>query len=101
MKWHIGAGDLSSPVGEEPFPNGGRVNMGAYGGTGEASKSRPANPVFGAIIAGGTNGDCLVDFGDLRGGGPVMVAGGGPERYNVSKSRGHIGFTFGMEDDRP
>jgi len=37
MKWHIGAGDLSSPVGEEPFPNGGRVNMGAYGGTGEAS----------------------------------------------------------------
>ena len=37
MKWHIGASDPSSPVGEEPFPNGGRVNMGAYGGTGEAS----------------------------------------------------------------
>ncbi len=35
----IDAGDPNSPVGEEPFPNGGRVNLGAYGGTAEASKS--------------------------------------------------------------
>ncbi|MEN6429033.1 MAG: right-handed parallel beta-helix repeat-containing protein [Phycisphaerales bacterium] len=35
----IDAGDPSSPVAEEPEPNGGRVNMGAYGGTAEASKS--------------------------------------------------------------
>ena len=35
----IDAGDPNSPVGEEPFPNGGRINMGAYGGTAEASKS--------------------------------------------------------------
>jgi hypothetical protein len=35
----IDAGDPNSPVGGEPEPNGGRVNMGAYGGTGEASKS--------------------------------------------------------------
>jgi hypothetical protein len=35
----IDAGDPNSPVGDEPQPNGGRVNMGAYGGTGEASKS--------------------------------------------------------------
>jgi hypothetical protein len=35
----IDAGDPNSPVGAEPFPNGGRVNMGAYGGTAEASKS--------------------------------------------------------------
>ena len=33
------AGDPNSPVGDEPEPNGGRVNMGAYGGTAEASKS--------------------------------------------------------------
>ena len=33
----IDAGDPDSSVGLEPFPNGDRVNMGAYGGTTEAS----------------------------------------------------------------
>jgi parallel beta-helix repeat protein len=35
----IDAGDPNTPVGDEPEPNGGRINMGAYGGTAEASKS--------------------------------------------------------------
>ena len=35
----IDAGDPDMPVGDEPMPNGGRINMGAYGGTPEASKS--------------------------------------------------------------
>ncbi len=35
----IDAGDTSTPVGLEPYPNGGIVNMGAYGGTAQASKS--------------------------------------------------------------
>jgi predicted outer membrane repeat protein len=35
----IDAGDPNSPVGLEPEPNGGRINMGAYGGTDQASKS--------------------------------------------------------------
>lgn len=35
----IDAGDPNSPVGYEPQPNGGRINMGAYGGTDQASKS--------------------------------------------------------------
>jgi len=35
----IDSGDPNMPVGEEPEPNGGRINMGAYGGTQEASKS--------------------------------------------------------------
>jgi predicted outer membrane repeat protein len=35
----VDAGDPNGPVGAEPFPNGGRINMGAYGGTAEASKS--------------------------------------------------------------
>ena len=35
----IDAGDPNSPVGDEPEPNSGRINMGAYGGTAEASKS--------------------------------------------------------------
>ncbi len=35
----IDAGDPNSSIGDEPFPNGGVINMGAYGGTAEASKS--------------------------------------------------------------
>jgi len=35
----IDAGDPNSPVAFEPFPNGGIINMGAYGGTAEASMS--------------------------------------------------------------
>jgi thermitase len=35
----IDAGDPNSPVVDEPEPNGGRVNMGAYGGTAQAGKS--------------------------------------------------------------
>ncbi len=35
----IDAGDPNSPVAFEPDPNGSRINMGAYGGTAEASKS--------------------------------------------------------------
>ena len=35
----IDAGDPGSDVQYEPMPNGGRINMGAFGGTAEASKS--------------------------------------------------------------
>jgi len=35
----IDAGDPSFPVAFEPYPNGGIINMGVYGGTDEASKS--------------------------------------------------------------
>ncbi|MBN2593726.1 MAG: C10 family peptidase [Sedimentisphaerales bacterium] len=35
----VDAGDANTPVNLEPYPNGGIVNMGAYGGTEEASKS--------------------------------------------------------------
>ncbi len=62
----IDAGDLMSPIGLEPFPNGGRVNMGAYGGTAEASKSYFGKPVCEIIIAGDVNGDCIVNYLDFR-----------------------------------
>jgi len=61
----IDAGDPLSPVGPEPFPNGGRINMGAYGGTAEASKSYFGKPVCETIIAGDINGDCRVDLKDV------------------------------------
>jgi predicted outer membrane repeat protein len=35
----IDAGDPNRPIAFEPFPNGGIINMGTYGGTAEASKS--------------------------------------------------------------
>jgi len=61
----IDAGDLNSPIGFEPFPNGGIINMGAYGGTVEASKSYFGEPVCETIVAGDINGDCKVDFVDF------------------------------------
>ncbi|MHC4173337.1 MAG: right-handed parallel beta-helix repeat-containing protein [Planctomycetota bacterium] len=35
----IDRGDPNCPIGDEPMPNGGIINMGAYGGTREASMS--------------------------------------------------------------
>jgi len=62
----IDAGDPRSPIGYEPFPNGGVINMGAYGGTNEASKSYFGEPLCETIVAGDINGDCKVDFFDLQ-----------------------------------
>jgi hypothetical protein len=62
----IDAGDPMSPIGPEPFPNGGRTNMGAYGGTAEASKSYFGEPVCEIIVAGDINGDCKVNSLDFR-----------------------------------
>ncbi len=39
----IDVGDPSSPLGYEPAPNGGVINIGAYGGTVQAAKSRVDN----------------------------------------------------------
>jgi hypothetical protein len=62
----IDAGDPMSPIGYEPFPNGGVINMGVYGGTAEASKSYFGGPPCETIVAGDINGDCKVDFEDFR-----------------------------------
>jgi len=62
----IDGGDSMSPIGYEPFPNGGIINMGAYGGTAEASKSYFGRPVCETIVAGDINGDCKVNFLDFR-----------------------------------
>jgi hypothetical protein len=57
----IDAANPGCPLGDEPAPNGNRRNMGAYGGTPEASKS-PAN---WRSIADITN-DWIVDSNDLK-----------------------------------
>lgn len=62
----IDAGDPMTPIGLEPFPNGGIINMGAYGGTVEASKSYFGEPMCETIVVGDVNGDCKVNFLDFR-----------------------------------
>jgi hypothetical protein len=62
----IDAGDPMSPIGWELFPNGGFINMGAYGGTPEASKTYFGEPVCETIVAGDINGDCQVNRADLE-----------------------------------
>lgn len=57
----IDAGNPGCPVGDEPDPNGNRINMGAFGGTGEASKS----PDGWAFLGDLTN-DWQVDANDLQ-----------------------------------
>ncbi len=54
----IDAGDPNDEVGNESAGNGSRVNMGAYGGTAQASKSS-------AAIQGDINGDGIVDLRDF------------------------------------
>ena len=62
----IDAGNPYNPIGLEPFPNGGIINMGAYGGTSEASKSYFGKPPCEIIVAGDVNGDCVINFLDFR-----------------------------------
>ena len=61
----IDAGNPLDPIGMEPFPNGGIINMGAYGGTSEASKSYFDKPPCEIIVAGDINGDCEINFKDF------------------------------------
>jgi len=61
----IDASDPASPIGLEPFPNGGIINMGGYGGTAEASKSYFGEPLCETIVAGDINGDCIVNLKDF------------------------------------
>jgi len=46
----IDAGDDTDPVGDETSPNGDRINMGAYGGTDEASRTLVAAPAGVSFI---------------------------------------------------
>lgn len=62
----IDAGDPMMPIGLELFPNGGIINMGAYGGTVEASKSYFNKPTCQTKVAGDIDGDCMVNFEDFR-----------------------------------
>lgn len=82
----IDAGDPDAPIGLEPFPNGGVVNMGVYGGTAQASKSWFGKPICEVIVAGDINGDCRVDLADLAIlSGHWLRDGSGPRKTNGEK----------------
>jgi hypothetical protein len=68
----IDVGDPADDYSAEPCPNGGRINMGAYGGTTEASMgstSTPCIPQDGGMLDGGTQDGGGVDGGTQDGGG--------------------------------
>jgi hypothetical protein len=62
----IDAGDPNRALEQEPFPNGGLVNMGVYGRTSEASKSYFGQPPCQSVEAADINGDCRIDAEDYR-----------------------------------
>ena len=57
----IDAGDPADWVGDEPAGNGGRINMGYFGGTSQASKADYCT----GVLPGDVNRDCLVNFIDF------------------------------------
>jgi len=61
----IDTGNPADPIGQEPFPNGGLVNMGFYAATPQASRSYFNAPPCKTITAGDINGDCTINFKDF------------------------------------
>ncbi len=57
----IDAGDPTDPVGDEPDPNGGRINMGAYGGTKNAQLGVDALGIVAYYLF---NGDAVDESGN-------------------------------------
>jgi hypothetical protein len=57
----IDKGDPASDIADEPYPNGGKMNMGAYGGTAEASKSSVITCWEALECAGQNSGDATCD----------------------------------------
>jgi parallel beta-helix repeat protein len=60
----VDSGDPSQDVGDERMPNGGRINMGAYGGTAWASMT-PGEYCQDWLLDADVNRDGIVNFLDL------------------------------------
>lgn len=68
----IDFGSQGAAVGDEPPPNGGRLNVGLYGGTDQASKSRSNDWLFAMTFNDGGN---LIQTGRLEWAGGNLGAG--------------------------
>ncbi len=60
----IDKGDPNDSYNNELYPNGGRINIGAYGNTPEASKSKGVQPYCVKYPEMDFNKDCMVDIFD-------------------------------------
>ena len=73
----IDAGDPGDEYVNEPIPNGGRINMGAYGNTAEATSFQEATTILGFhFTTGCSTTDFTLNgfyFGEVQGGGSVMI----------------------------
>jgi len=59
-------GNPNTSIGDEPLPNGGVINMGAYGGTLKASMSGGPAPICTKFPTMDFNKDCKVDLLDYN-----------------------------------
>jgi hypothetical protein len=82
----IDAGNGSSEWTNEPWPNGGRIDMGAYGGTAEASLS-PSSVGSAADL----DGDGRVDFRDWRAFATAWLSTTAPRREDFNRD-GAVNF---------
>jgi hypothetical protein len=103
----IDAGDWASPYANEPAPNGGRINMGAYGNTASATVSAPFTLYAGSDGNCGTKVPCyskIQDAIDDAATGDVILVRQGryPEslRLGANKTlliKGGYNETFGQQ----
>ena len=82
-------GDPTDPVGAEPVPNGGRINLGAFGGTAEAETSAPSDNVIGDPSGHGPAPQVTPPGQQTTPESPkddsgCAVAGGGPSRSGLA-----------------
>ena len=99
----IDAGDPTVPVGAEPAPNGARINLGAYGGTAQASKT-PSGRVLtlvapnGGEIWRGTNTITWLATGQGWGSGETLsleYSGDGGATWNPIVGASALGYAAG------
>ena len=71
----IDAGNPSSDFSNEPVPNGGRINLGCYGNTSEASKSGTSVTTYAVTVNGGSG---VTGSGNYAAGETVSITAGTP-----------------------
>ena len=84
----IDAGDPNDDFGSEVYPNGGRINMGAYGGTEEASISK------GDRLRVPNDFDTIQDAVDYASDGDTVIVDGGQGPYPEAVTIDGVGVTI-------
>lgn len=80
----IDAGDPASAYENEPAPNGGRINLGCYGNTAEASKSSDAITSYTVTLPDGKVDGYTAYTVEAHGGSVFPVAYGGSYSFTIT-----------------